>query len=146
MTIPTELIELFNNVVADYGQRIRLKYYIYSYSGAEYDNAYLASSGNSIWVDGRQSVVSSSNSSEDYKKVQQGAIQFNDTVLYIPGSVTTQINGSGITTKIGIGSPTSTEYFLIDNGRNVYNVSGTDIYQKLYVRLLNNGSFINEVS
>lgn len=145
MVVSTELIELFNTFVSDYGQRVRLKYYIYSYSGAEYDNAYLTASGSSIWLDGRQSILSSSRSGEDYKKVQEGAIQFNDSVLYIPGSLSTPINSSGVMTKVGIGSPTPVEYFVIDTGKIVPNITGVDIYQKLYIRVLNNGSFINEI-
>lgn len=140
MGIGTDTAVDFSGAVAEYGELIRIKHYLDSYSGAAYDNAYLTTSGTDNWVKGMHFPVATRFGGEDYKLVEQGRIQLDDRKLFIDPSV----NLSGIAVKIGIGSPVSAEYAVRDKGVHVQEIEGVQIYKKAFIRILNTGSFPNE--
>ncbi len=69
-------------------------------------------------------------------------IKIEDKKLYVAGSIET----SGTARlKIGIGSPVNEEYEMVDQGQDIeWELDGIPIYKKLYIRHLNNGSFVGE--
>lgn len=145
MTSATQLRSDFDNFVTAYGQKVRLKFYVSTTSGAVYDDEItLTASGNSVWCYGRQNALQSNTGGADFKLLQQGAIVLDDSIIYLPGSVSSagSINNY---TKIGIGSPTPSEYAMVASVGDIPFYVGSEIvYHKLYIRKLNTGSFIGE--
>ena len=143
MVNPADLQSVFNQTVTENGERVRLKTYLQTFSGATYDDGYITKSGNDTWFDGLKQPLSSKDGGEDFKFLQQGLIQMDDSKLYIPGSVDIT---SSFKYKLYIGgSPALTPvYEIVPNGVINWSISGTDVYKKVFVRLLENGSFANE--
>jgi len=128
------------------GELIRLRHYEKSWSGtSDYDEEYitLQATGGTIWVKGMHFPISDKAAGEDHKYLEQGIIRLDDKKLYLAGSVTVYSTGSKIT-KIGIGSPTTDEYQIIERGIQTQSLGGTDVYHKIYIRYLTAGSFIGE--
>ena len=134
-----------DGVINEVGVPIRLRYYSFAYSGTEYDSvAYLTQSGTDVWVSGVIFPVGGKTSSDDWKLMEQGRLTFNDSKLYINGSVNlTPVSG---VIKLGVGSPTNTnQYYITDNGVQTQSIGGSFVYNKCYIRILNNGSFANQI-
>ena len=131
----------FDNLVTKNGQATRIRYFTLSYSGTQYDQEYITASGNDIWFYGMDFPIDSSTGGADREYLEQGKILLDDRKVFIPGSV--DVNSM---TKIMFGSPTISQTFApVDNGWIQYNISGVSVYNKVYIRRLNNGSFIDEV-
>ena len=129
-----------SQTIKEFGELCRLKYYSYSFSGADFDSAFLSASGNALWIYG---FIQNINRPNDFEYLAQGRIQQSDSKLYVCGSLDlTPTNGQ---IKIGIGSPIKMEYYTLQQGCSVYSLNGSDIYTKSFIRVLNNGSFINEI-
>ena len=140
--VGTELAVDFSGAIIDYGELCRLKYYKESFSGADYDNSYITASGSASWFKGLYFPVmdGSTDTGGDKKLLEQGSIVHNDLKLFAPP----HINLSGPFIKIGLGSPVIGDYKVLPEGAVTYRVEGVDIYKKVYLRLLNTGSFIGE--
>lgn len=140
MTFSSELKNDLNLVLNNYGQIVRFKYYSTSGALANYDDdVVLAQSGSLVWTSGLLQPIDQKRGSYDAVLMEQGKILQNDSKLYINGD----INTSGVI-KIGIGSPVTREYSVLDIGVNTHNINGENIYKKVYIRYLTNGSFIGE--
>lgn len=142
MTYTDDLIEDFNQVLK-YGEQIRIKYYN-QFSVGEYDDDIkLVQSGNDVWTSGLLQPLDSRQGSNDSILLEQGKILLDDRKAYVVGTITT----SGLSQiKIGTnGSPTTREYQVLNDGQVIsWEVNGSPVYKKLYIRYLNNGSFIGE--
>ena len=135
----------FDKIVNDIGEVVRIKYYSLAFSGADYDSiGYLSQSGNILWVSGVIQPIGGKNSTEDFKFLEQGRILINDSKLYLNGSVTLYpVSG---TVKVIVGSPTIRgTYYPTDLGTNTWYLGGASTYQRTFIRVLNNGSWINEI-
>lgn len=131
-----------SNFLTQNGNDVRLKYYTLSYSGNNYDNSYLSASGTTVWVKGYLQTLGNPNSAEQ-KLMEAGNLLINDSKLYIPGSLSTDVDEW---TKFGVGSPTMQQYSAIENGKTTRKIGSTPIYNLIYVRTLNTGSFIDEIA
>lgn len=133
----------FNNIVGIHGEIFRIKYYTTSGATTNYndDNA-LTVSGVNVWVSGILfSVSSDPKGSDEALLMEQGVIKYGDNILYLGGTVSL----SGAAIKIGLGSPIiAEEYQMLHRGVTNYTIQNQDTYKKTFIRLLNNGSFINE--
>lgn len=144
MALAAELQEDFINTVQEYGTNIRLIQYVDTYSGTQYDDAYLTVSGATFWTWGRLDPINRAdiNTSDEKKLVDAGKLSLNDSKLFLPGSY----NDVDTFTQFGLGSPTpSNIYTMIQGGKVPYYEAGSVIYNKIFVRILNNGSFIRQV-
>ena len=143
MVLSTESVNVFNNVVTDFGVLCRLKSFSQSFSGALFDDSFVVASGTDAWFYGMPQPVSNKFGSVDQKFLHQGMIKLDDNKLFIPGSVT--INAA-VKYKVFIGGSPSitTPYEVLPEGVTAWNVSGVPVYQRVYLRLLNGGSFANE--
>lgn len=143
MGIPTDAGSEFNKTVTNFGEKVRLRTYLQSFSGAAYDDPFVTTSGNDLWFYGMIQPLDVNTGGEDYKYLQAGVIRFNDSRLFVPGSVTLDEKNKY---KLFIGGSPSvtTPYEIVPNGVIPWNVSGTEVYKKVYVRILNGGSFVNE--
>jgi len=123
-----------------YGQQVRFKYYDTSFGAGSYynDDATLTYSG-TTWESGVVQPLDKSQGSSEAMLVQQGQLLTDDSKVYIAGAVQT----SG-TMKIGLGSPPSAEYFVIENGVIDWTINAESIYKKIYIRQLTTGSLIGE--
>ncbi len=128
----------------NYGQQLRVRYYIPSWGAGSYydDDITLSRSGTDLWISGVVLPINQSRGSNDAVLLEQGKVLTNDTKLYIQGSVDT----SGII-KIGLGSQTTMvdEYSILPEGVIKYTVNDVDVLKKLYIRRLPTGSLIGEV-
>ena len=138
MTLASELQIDFINAVKEYGTAVRLKFYTETYSGAQYDDPYLTVSGSSLWTWGRFDAVQGG---DERKLIEAGKLVLGDCKLLLPGSY----DNVDIHTKFGLGSPVTAEYCMVEGGKIPLRVSGTTIFNRIYVRALPTGSFIQEV-
>ncbi len=144
MSIVSELTQDFNEILK-YGEQVRFKYYNSSFATGSYydDDVVVSQSGNDFWVSGVVQPISSNQYNSDSLLMQQGKILFDDKKLYVEGTV--QTSGLG-PIKIGMnGSPPTQEYQILEDGQvTSWDINGSSVYKKLYVRYLTNGSFIGE--
>ena len=142
MVLAAELQTDFINTVQEYGTNVRLIQYIDSYSGNSYDDAYLTASGTTFWTWGRIDPITSNTTGDEKKLIAAGKLLMNDSKLFLPGSY----DSVDVYTQFGLGSPTpSNVYTMIEKGKVPYSVAGSTIFNKIYVRILNNGSFATQV-
>ena len=135
-----DLQRLFDS---DYGQDVCLKFYSVSGATSGYDDGkVLVQSGNTLWCRGMKQPISSKFGSTDAQLVQQGRILFDDSKLYVNGSVYT--NGTQ-PIKVGIGSPSPVWFRTLPEGVDTSpDVGGETVYKKFYLRYLQNGSLAGE--
>ena len=123
-----------------YGQLVRFRYFDSSYGAGSYydDDVTLTVSGN-IWTSGLAQPVDASRGSYEAVLVEQGKLLSNDIKLYVKGDV----NTSGII-RVGLGSPPTGEYSVLDDGVISWNINGEQVIKKLYLRRLPTGSLVGE--
>jgi len=131
-------------IIKNGGKQISIQYYN-QITDDVYDEAVqLVQSGNTLWTSGVVFGLDP-NVSEDNILLEQGKIAMSDKRLYTNGSLLySQLTGSTIQTKIGIGSPTQDFYSLIMLGTDSEEVEDTPIYKKAYIRRIIGGSLIGE--
>ena len=147
MPINADSIRNKFNEVFKYGQQVRIKYYTGSLALSSYDDdvALTLVSGptGTIWTSGIIQPISNARSERGAELpllLEQGKIIETDHILYLPGSR----NLSGQTIKIGVGSPVQYENTIVPAGIWYWNINGSVIYQKVYIRSLTNGSMLGE--
>lgn len=127
----------FQEVLDANSVQIRFKYFTESGAASDYDDAQvLAPSGGDVWVSGCVQPVTSRYGSQEAQLLEQGRLTFNDRVIYFP----CEVNTSG-TWRLGIGSPSHSgaEFEKALPGTFTHNISGKDVYKKIYVRRLQFG-------
>lgn len=147
MTFENELGSEFATVISTYGRIVRFRYFTYTYPGAgSYydDDLTLTQSGTDSYVSGVVLPINGKQGSADAYLMEQGRILMNDSKLYVQGTV----NTSGLfRVSVGsppLGSPTSSEYGLVEGGAVTWPMLGSPIYKRLYIRYLTNGSLAEE--
>lgn len=141
MTVTAANLRTSLNEAIRYGDKCRVRYYSRTFNTGSYDDDFaITRSGTELWVSGLLMPIDSNRGSIDAILVEQGRLLLNDVKLFVEGSLDT----SGII-KIGLGSPTpNEEYSMVPEGINAYNLLGSIIYKKVYLRVLQGGSFIGE--
>lgn len=121
-----------------------LRKYIDTYSGADYDVGFPTATGN--WISGETMVfpIKSDSAGTDSKYLEQGRINLNDSKMFLAGSINLILDSaSGGRYKIEI--PIGGSVFkILPEGIINYPSVGSPIFRKAYIRVLNNGSFLNE--
>jgi len=125
--------------------RVRVKYFERSSynqvaDGNYDDDVILAQSGTSLWMSGLVMPIKGKWGSSEALLLEQGKIKTSDKVLYIAGTQLTD----GIL-KVGIGSPTIVEHFIVPDGVEIVPPTGSSVYKKLYCRVLPTGSLAGEM-
>ena len=123
--------------------KVRLKYYTGSISSTAYDDEQVLTLSGTTWTSGCVQPVTNVYGSNDAVLLEQGKINTNDKKVYIPGNVVT--GGTGLSVKIGIGSPPGGEYSIIPQGVMAWEINSEVIYKKLYLRELQAGSLFGEM-
>jgi len=141
MTIVNDLQNDFNEALK-YGVQLRFKYYNQTVIGDYDDDTKIIQSGTDYWCSGLVQPIKSNQYSSEGLLVEQGKVLIDDKKIYVNGNV--QTSGLG-QIKIGVGSPVANEYQIVNDGQVTnWDINGSSVYKKMYVRYLTNGSFIGE--
>ena len=125
----------------DNGVPVRVKLYTASGASASYDDEVVwTQSGTSAWTSGLPFPVGGPRSSNEAILIQQGRLLASDKKIYFLGTV----GLSGEAVKVGIGSPTPVEHYVIPDGVQTYQIQNENVYKMAYIRTLSNGSFQGE--
>lgn len=115
----------FDAVVGDVGFPITVRQgYTYSYSGTDYDEAYLSSGAN---VSGSGMAFPLGNSDKGW--VAQGLLKADDQKLFVAGSL-------GVVPEAIVTFGGST-WGVLPQGIQKFEIGGSVVYQKCYIRLMN---------
>ena len=140
MSFRDELVTDMQGILL-YGDKFRIRNYTGSIGSANYDDAQvLTKSGSDVWASGLWFPVNGKTSSSAATLIMQGKVLLSDKTLYCDGN----INLSG-TVKIWLGSPVTSEHYILSEGIQVYWVNGLAVYQKAFIRTLPLGSFSGEM-
>ena len=148
MGISNTLSAGFGNIINKAGKPIRVRYFSLEPGSVWDDDVTMTEvTGSEVWTSGVTMSLSNKYGSEDVNLVEQGKLRNQDQRLYVNGSLDFTGVGSNFKVKIGMnGSPTQTDnYTILPLGGIPYEVEGVQIYKKVYIRRLTNGSFIGEV-
>ena len=129
---PTDLITDFENALTEVGQPITITYQsgTSTFTATDYDEALWNTGSRTISGAGFLQPLSSKNAGADYKYLQEGKLKYDDSKLYITGSMTTAGD-----MRVVVGS-TGSEYKVLPEGVQEFQISGTVIFKKVYVRYL----------
>ena len=142
------LIAGLNKMIAKIGKPIRVRYFSAEPGSVWDDDVTLTEvTGSEIWTSGIVLPLSNKYGSEDVRLIEQGKLTTQDQKMYVNGSFDFTGTGSNIQVKIAMnGSPTQLyNYTLTDMGAVPYEVYGTPIYKRAFIRKLTNGSLVGEV-
>lgn len=140
MIEPAGVLNRVNVGIQKNGMPVRLRFFTSSWSGADYDNEYITQSGTDQWIIGLAQPVVGGRAGLDAKYLAEGTIKLDDRKLYVVGSITF----SGQAIRIGLGSPTVDEYKILPDGIITENLSGVNVFHKIYMRRLPLGSMMTE--
>ena len=124
------------------GNLLRVRYYTETIQGggSVWDNtnaSSFAKSGTDLYVSGLILKMDSTNGSEDQILLEQGRIKYDDTKIFVNGSVQTTSGARVVTFTI---SGADRVYREITPGVIMPQYFATDIYKKFYGRLVPGGS------
>lgn len=139
-----ELRTDLNQFINQYGKIFRIRYFDEQHDDADYDDQpALLKSGADIYVSGLIFPIAGARGSREYTLLEQGKILTDDSTAFFTGDVNFE---SADQIKIGIGSPVSTgsEFMLIPNTINSYEVAGEIVYKKIFIRRLTTGKLPGE--
>lgn len=143
MSVSTNLSAGFSKLLEKAGKPVRIKYYSQTIGSVWDDDVVLAQSGGDVWVTGIVLPLSTREGSQEQVLVQQGKLTTNDTKLYVNGSIS--FAGSILQTRVQLGSPTGDQYTTMPDGVYQAEISGTKIYNKVFLtRITSTGSLIGE--
>jgi len=134
--------QAFGQIVTKAGQQIRLRYFNQSIGSVWDDDSVLTISGADVWTSGIVMPLSTSKGTSDSILLEQGKLIDSDKRLFVNGSLL--FTGSDHQLKIRIGSPGTDEWSLVPNGAIKWDVGDQDIYKKVFIRRLTNGSLLGE--
>ena len=143
MSTSTKLQSAFQKVIDRAGTQVRINYYTKT-TGSIYDDDVTLTVGSSVWTSGVIFPLNTYPSSTDAVLVQQGKLDSNDSKLFLSGGV--GLTGEDGIVKIGVGgSPIPlNEFFVMPLGIHNHQVGVVNIYKKVWIRSLQNGSLIGE--
>ena len=131
MPTPTELRTTFNEVIDENSTPIRITYYnTQTFTAASYDDEQLV---NASGVSVSGGCILQPIGASDKQYIDQGLADWNDSKMFLAGSIDTKTN-----MQVLVGNNGSL-YYVLPNGITRYDVSGTTIYQRVFVRKLVSG-------
>ena len=139
MTVTNTLGAGFSDALDKAGELIRIRYFSQEPGSVWDDEVTLTMiTGSELWISGIVLPLNTAGTktSEDVVLLEQGKLRNQDQKLYVNGSLDFTGIGSNFTVRIGMnGSPIPTEnYTMIPLGGIPYEVEGTQIYKKIFIR------------
>lgn len=141
MTIKNNLSQGLYRITQLAGTQIRIRYFNQTYDDVYDDSVILTQSGADLWTSGVVLPIASMAGTTDSLLLEAGKLIPSDKKIYMNGSLL--FTGSDLQVKVQIGSPNGDNYSMIKDGTIIYEVEGTPIYKKAYLRRLT-GSLIGE--
>jgi len=146
MVNPTALRNDFKEAVQEFGEVVRFRYFNGSRATTSYDDdVAMVTSGTDLFVSGIINPIDKGlRGSNESVLMQQGLLKNNDLRCYIEGGVA-EASGNWRIGRGGSPAPGTNEYSLAtENGVIAWDVGGTKIYDKIYLRKLSTGSLTGE--
>jgi len=141
MVTASELQNTVQDVINTNGTSVRFRYYSVTDTGSYYDDSYkYAQSGSDVWASGLQQPIKGAQGSSEARLIEQGKLTTNDSRLYVLGTV----NTSGAAIKVGLGSPNTEQFSLLDDGVESWPIGAEIVYKKMFIRELPTGSLDKE--
>ena len=137
----------FATALSRAGKPIKIRYFSQVAGSVWDDDVTLTEiTGSAVWTSGVVLPLSDKYGSEDAVLVEQGKLRNQDQKLYVNGSLDFTGTGSNLKVIIGMnGSPAQADnYTMIPLGGVPYESAGTQVYKKVFIRRLTNGSLIGE--
>jgi len=135
MVLPSDGISFLNKTA---GQVFRIQYFTSTVGSVWDDQRTLTQSGTDLWVSGVwQELVDKPETSEDAVLIEQGRLSYHDSRLIISSDVQTT---SGDRVFTANPSGTSEVYKQMLPGMHQPMYKGSEIFKKVYLRILPNGS------
>lgn len=119
------------------GNVLRLRYYTETIGSVWDDDRTITASGASLYISGVIQKIDATQGSVDQVLLEQGRIKYDDSKIYVNGSIQTTSGVRVFTISI---SGLDRVYQEINPGAIMPQYFGTDIYKKLYVREITTGS------
>lgn len=119
------------------GRTLRVRYYTEIIGSVWDDERTVALSGADIYISGTVHKIDTTEGSTDKVLLEQGRIDFNDTVFFVAGSLDT-VSGAKVFT-IAISGPDEV-FRNVTPGVIQPQYLGDTVYRKVYGRFLHNGS------
>lgn len=119
------------------GRTLRVRYYTNSPGSVWDDENVWTQSGTDLYISGAVLKIDSSRGSEDAVLLEQGRIRYDDTKLYVNGSIQTNSGNRVFTMTV---SGLNRVYQELPVGVYTPQYLGTDIMKKVYVRETHLGS------
>ena len=141
MSTGTNLALGLNKIITRAGIPIAVKYFTETV-GSVWDDDVALTFDSATWTSGVILPLDTREGSTDSVLVQQGKLIEQDMRLYVNGSLA--FTGSDTQMKVQTGSPSGEAYSLIPEGGITYQATGVNVYKKVYLRRLTNGSLIGE--
>jgi hypothetical protein len=143
MALKDSLIAGMQKLIDRAGTPIKISYYSQTI-GSVWDDEVVLTNTSSVWTSGIELPINTQKGSFDSLLQEQGKLIDGDIKLFTDGTIF--LNSSGNQFKIGIGgSPVPLrQYYMIPDGALNIRASNTNIYRKIYLRQLTNGSLVGE--
>lgn len=122
--------------ILDNSNTLQLQLINYRVDEDGYDDDIVVGGSTISYVSGLIFPISNKMGSDEQILLQQGKITNQDKKIYITGD--TAINASGLI--VGIGSPSTEYYKVINEGVIMFELNGSPVYKKLFLRHNNSGS------
>ena len=121
------------------GNIFRMRYYTESIGSVWDDDRTLTASGNDYYTSGVILSIDNTKGSNDQVLVEQGRIRYDDSKIYISGTIPTTSGVRIFTIAI---SGVDRVYQNVLPGNIVPQYFGQDVYQKIYLREITTGSLL----
>lgn len=121
------------------GNIFRMRYYTETIGSVWDDNRTLAQSGNDFYTSGVILSIDGSKGSEDQILMEQGRIKYDDSKIYLSGTIPTTSGVRIFTIAI---SGNDIVYQNVMPGNRVPQYFGQNVYQKIYARVVTTGSLL----
>ena len=121
------------------GNVFRLRYFTETIGSVWDDNRTLAASGNDFYTSGVILQIDNSKGSNDQTLIEQGRLRYDDSKIYLSGTIPTTSGVRVFTISI---SGVDRVYQNVMPGNIVPQYFGNNVYQKLYVREVTTGSLL----
>lgn len=129
--------DALNYLANNRGQTLRVRYYTATIGSVWDDERTLTQSGNDLYISGFFSSVDGTKGSFDEVLLEEGRISYNDSKMFVNGSIQTTSGGRVFTMSL---SGVNIVYREILPGVNTQNLQGYQPYKIVYVRELQTGS------
>jgi hypothetical protein len=122
--------------ILDSSNTLQFQLITYSIDEGDYDDSIVVGGSSVSYASGLIFPITNKMGSDEQVLLEQGKITNRDKKVYILGS--NLITTSGLI--VGLGSP-STEYFkVINDGVTEFEINGSPVYKKMFLRHSNTGS------